>query len=59
MRDRRFIAKHRGGPLTMAKHRQLAAWAADCAERVLPLFEAVSKDPAPRKAIDTARAWAA
>jgi hypothetical protein len=39
-------------------HRQLAAWAADCAERVLPLFEKVSADPRPRQAIATARAWA-
>jgi hypothetical protein len=57
MRDRRFIAQHRGGPLTLTKHRQLAAWAADCAEHVLPLFEAVSDDPAPRTAIELGRAW--
>jgi hypothetical protein len=39
--------------------RVLAAWAADCAERVLPLFEDSSPDdPRPRAAIDGARAWA-
>jgi hypothetical protein len=36
----------------------LAAWAADCAEHVLPLFAAHSKDARPRDAIATARSWA-
>jgi hypothetical protein len=37
----------------------LASWAADCAERVLPLFEAPSPaDPRPRDAIDGLRAFA-
>jgi hypothetical protein len=36
----------------------LAAWAADCAERVLPLFEQSRPDDRrPRKAIEAARAW--
>ncbi len=39
--------------------RLLAAWAADCAERVLPIFEdACPDDQRPRAAIDGARAWA-
>lgn len=57
MRDRRFVAVHRGGPLDAAKHRLLAAWAADCAERLLPLFEKSSPDGRPRHAVETARAW--
>ena len=57
MRDRRFVAKHRGGPLELATHRQLALWAADCAEHVLPLFQKKSSDDRPRRAIDTARSW--
>jgi hypothetical protein len=57
MRDRRFVAVHRGGPLDAAKHRLLAAWAADCAERLLPLFDACSSDDRPRRAVQTARAW--
>jgi hypothetical protein len=37
----------------------LAFWAADCAERALPLFEEKRpKDDRPRKAIEAARAWA-
>jgi len=38
MRDKRFIAKHRGGPLKKDQHYQLIKWACDCAEHVLPLF---------------------
>jgi len=39
--------------------RLLALWAADCAEHVLHYFEKeYPKDNRPRKAIETARAWA-
>lgn len=59
MRDQRFVAAHRGGPLQPVHHRLLAAWAADCAERVLPLFERHGPDESPGRAIATARLWAA
>ena len=38
MRDKRFVAQHRGGPLTKELHIQLMLWACYCAENVLPLF---------------------
>lgn len=57
MRDERFIAVHRGGLLDIQRHRMLAQWAADVAERVLLHFEAQSDDPRPRQAIEAARAW--
>lgn len=58
-RDPRFITIRRGGTLEHAHHRLLALWAADCAEHVLPLFEAVRpSDPRPRQAVEHARAWA-
>ncbi|MFC2077700.1 putative immunity protein [Candidatus Bipolaricaulota bacterium] len=39
-------------------YRVLALWAADCAERVLPIFEAqYPDDDQPRQAIEAARAW--
>lgn len=38
MRDKRFIAEHRGGPLKKEQHRQLMKWACACAENVLPLI---------------------
>lgn len=50
------------GPLTLglSERRTVASWAADCAERVLPLFEAHrASDPRPRDAIAAARAFAA
>ena len=58
MRDRRFIAVHRGGPLDRDSHIFLARWAADCAGRVLPLFTRCSEDIRPARALETARAWA-
>jgi hypothetical protein len=56
MRDRRFIAVHRGGPLSLEHHRLLICWAHDCAEHVLPLFED-EIDERVRHALETARAW--
>lgn len=42
-----------------ADHHALALWAADCAERVLPLFEAAHPaDKRPREAISAVRRWA-
>ncbi|HEX5472139.1 MAG TPA: hypothetical protein VFW73_09640 [Lacipirellulaceae bacterium] len=58
MRDHRFVAAHRGGPLDKASHILLARWAADCAEGVLPIFAQLSDDQRPQRAIETARAWA-
>ncbi len=57
MRDHRFVAQHRGGTPEKADHYLLAAWAATCAERVLPIFESHSGDDRPRLAIETAQAW--
>lgn len=40
------------------EQRLMAAWAADCAERVLPFFEkAYRKDERPREAIEECRNW--
>lgn len=58
-RDPRFITVRRGGTLQDSHHQLLAIWAADCAEHVLHLFEEVKpNDERPRRAIDSARAWA-
>ncbi|MFF3489739.1 putative immunity protein [Streptomyces sp. NPDC002795] len=59
IRDPRFITLRRGGTLTDDDHHLLALWAADCAEHVLPLFEAVEPvDRRPREAIEQVRVWA-
>jgi hypothetical protein len=39
MRDKRFVAEHRGGPLKKEQHRQLIRWARKCSENVLPLLD--------------------
>jgi hypothetical protein len=39
-------------------HKTLAAWAIDCAERVLPYYEGkYQEDTRPRKAIETLQTW--
>jgi hypothetical protein len=46
-------------PLSDEDRRALAVWAADCAERVLPLFEErVPADSRPREAVNGTRAFA-
>ncbi len=53
--------EHHPGALTLSEvdRRVLAAWAADCAERTLSLFERrAPNDPRPRDAIDGLRAFA-
>ncbi len=58
-RDPRFITVRRGGTLLDSDHHLLAAWAADCAQHVLHLFEEMHpNDDRPRRAIELARAWA-
>ena len=39
MRDQRFVAVHRGGPLTKDNQHKLIKWARKCSEHVLPLIE--------------------
>jgi len=56
MRDKRFIAEHRGGPLTKEKHYQLMFWACSCAEHVLPLFGDII-DERLTSALAVGRAW--
>ena len=56
MRDSRFVAIHRGGPLSLERHRQLIHWAHDCARHVLPLF-GEEIDARLVEALNTASAW--
>lgn len=57
-RDPRLVTVRRGGTLTDEHHHLLMVWSVLCAERVLPLFEAVAPDdPRPREALEVARAW--
>jgi hypothetical protein len=56
MRDRRFIAEHRGGPLGRGEHYQLMKWACGCAEHVLYLFGA-KVDRRLQYALEVAERW--
>lgn len=55
MRDKRFIAIHRGGVLTSEHHRMMTRWACDCAEHLLSLTECC--DFRLLKAVETGRLW--
>ena len=57
MRDKRFIAEHRGGPLKKEEHYLLIGWACSCAEHVLPLF-GETIDNRLKNALLIARDWA-
>ena len=56
MRDKRFVAERRGGPLKKEQHRQLMQWAIDCAEHVLPVF-GDKLDPRLSNALKVAEEW--
>lgn len=56
MRDKRFIAKHRGGSLKKEQHHHLIQWASDSAEHVLDLF-GENIDPRLINALNVAKKW--
>jgi len=56
MRDKRFIAEHRGGLLTKDQHKQLILWACKCVENVLPIITN-KVDERLTNAIKTAKEW--
>ncbi len=56
MRDQRWVAEHRGGPLKKEQHRQLIRWARECAEHILPLFGKVI-DGRLIQALQVAKDW--
>jgi hypothetical protein len=56
MRDKRFVAEHRGGSLRKEQHLQLITWAWDCSEHVLRLFGKVA-DERLLNALRVAAAW--
>lgn len=57
MRDRRFVAEHRGGPLTKDQQRHLIIWAASCARHVFPLYRG-EPDQRLTNALKVAEEWA-
>ena len=57
MRDTRFVAEHRGGPLKKEQHIQLITWAYTCAEHVLHLSGGPPEERL-KNALLIAREWA-
>lgn len=53
----RFVAGHRGGPLSPVEHRLLMSWASECAGHVLQLYGATI-DERLREALRVAADWA-
>lgn len=56
MRDKRFVAIHRGGMLTKDNHRHLIRWARGCSEHVLSLT-GKNIDKRLEHALHTAKEW--
>jgi|SRR5271157_2042360 len=57
MRDRRFVAVHRGGPLSKEHHCLLINWAHMCATHVIPYFGQSKIDARLNDALKAAKAW--
>lgn len=58
MRDKKFVALHRGGELSAEDHMQLMGWAIFCFRRVMTLYPC-DKPALLTKAIKTAEDWQA
>ena len=56
MRDKRFIAEHRGGLLSRENHKKLMNWAIKCSAHVLPLHDS-EIDARLQNALDVAEEW--
>ncbi|NTW34306.1 MAG: hypothetical protein HGB12_17085, partial [Bacteroidetes bacterium] len=56
MRDKRFVAEHRGGSLKKEQHKQLIKWAYGCVEHILPLL-GEKLDDRLKNAILIAKEW--
>lgn len=56
MREKRFVAIHRGGLLTIEQHKMLMRWACTCAEKGMSL-SLLPGDERLVSAINTAREW--
>ena len=56
MRDKQFVAVHRGGTLSKELHKKLANWARRCAEHVVHLYGG-ELDPMLIDALQIARDW--
>lgn len=58
MRDKRFIAAHRGGPLTKENHRALILWAVDCVQHGIQTLKESEVDERALESLRIAVQWA-
>ncbi len=56
LRDKRFVAVHRGGDLSPENHQKLMEWAITCFEHVLPYYGR-ELDPVLKEAVTCACEW--
>jgi hypothetical protein len=56
MRDRRFVAEHRGGPLNKQQHNDLLEWASTCVKHVL-IHIGEHSDSSLKKILGVGEAW--
>ena len=56
MRDKIFVAEHRGGSLKKEQHKQLMQWGCDCAEHILSLY-GKEIDKRLKDALSVAKEW--
>lgn len=54
MRDLRFVAEHRGGPLTHSQHKALMTWALLCVKHAMEHF---AVDPVLNNAMELGQFW--
>ena len=57
MSEKRFIAEHREGPLTLENHQKLMGWAIACINHVLPLAGNYVLDERLSHALHVAKEW--
>ena len=56
MRDGRFVAQHRGGPLTKLQHTDLLEWASQCVKHVL-VHVGEHSNPSLQMILEIGEAW--
>lgn len=57
MRDKRFVANHMGGPLSLEKHRLLINWAVNCVKHGIEIANEKPIDERALKALEIAEQW--
>lgn len=57
MRDKRFMANHMGGPLSLESHKALIHWAIDCVKHGIEIINEKKIDKRGLDALEVAKKW--